>query len=136
MINVAFLSQGSIEAVRPVFLIVMAVFLLLFAWRLAKITDAWTSRFLIAGALMLALGYGVLLPLYEANVLERYSPARLHYHGNAATALGWHVTKVVVMTFGWLVMGVGFAMHAKILSAPSPRRSREVPLPSPHEFIA
>ena len=136
MSDAAFLSQGSIEAARPVFLIVMAVFLLLFAWRLAKISDAWTSRLLMAGALMLALGYGVLLPLYEANILERYSPARLHYHGHAATVLGWHVIKVVVMNFGWLVLGIGFAMHAKILSSPSPRRSRPVPLPSPHEFIA
>jgi len=132
----AFLTLGSIEAARPVFMIVMGLFMLLFAWRLAKVSDVWTSRLLMAGALMLAFGYGLLLPLYEAGVLERYSPARLHYHGNAATALGWHVTKMVVMNLGWLVLGLGFAMHAKILTSPSPRRSREIPLPSPNEFVA
>lgn len=135
MSNAAFFTLGSIEAVRPVFLIVMGLFLLLFAWRLAKISDAWSSRLLMAGALMLAFGYCFMLPLYEAGVLEHYSPARHHYHGNAATALGWHVTKLVVMNLGWLVLGVGFAMHAKILSSPTPHRSREIPLASPNELI-
>lgn len=132
----AFLTLGSIEAVRPVFLIVMGLFLLLFAWRLAKVSDAWTSRLLMAGALMLAFGYCLMLPLYEAGVLEKYSPAKLHYHGSEANALGWHVTKLTIMNLGWLVLGLGFAMHAKILAAPAPRRSQEIPLPSPHEFVA
>jgi hypothetical protein len=130
-----FLTLGSIEAVRPVFLIVMGLFLLLFAWRLAKVSGIWTSRLLMTGALMLALGYGVLLPLYDAGVLERYSPNQVHYHGNAATALGWHVIKIVIMNLGWLVLGLGFAMHAKILTSP-PRRLREIPLPSPNESVA
>ena len=83
----AFLTLGSIEAARPVFMIVMGVFMLMFAWRLAKVSDAWTARLLMAGALMLAFGYTLLLPLYDAGVLERYSPARQRYHGSAATAL-------------------------------------------------
>lgn len=136
MSNGTFLTLGSIEAARPVFMIVMGVFLLLFSWRLAKVSDAWTSRLLMAGALMLGFGYGLLLPLYEAGVLERYAPARQHYHGTAATALCWHVTKTVVMNLGWLVLGLGLAMHAKIFTPPSPRRSHENPLPSPHEFPA
>jgi hypothetical protein len=136
MVNGIFLTLGSIEAARPVFMIVMGVFMLLFAWRLAKVSDAWTSRLLMAGALMLAFGYSLLLPLYEAGVLERYSPARLRYQGSAATALSWHVTKMVVMNLGWLVLGLGLAMHAKIfISAPS-RRPHEIPLRSPHEYIA
>jgi len=136
MSNGAFLTLGSIEAARPVFMIVMGVFMLLFAWRLAKVSDAWTSRLLIAGALMLAFGYCFMVPLYEAGILEPYSPARLHYHGSPATALGWHVTKLVVMNLGWLVMGLGFAMHAKILASPFPRLSREIQLPSPNESVA
>lgn len=136
MSNGAFLTLGSIEAACPVFLIVMGVSMLLFTWRLAKVSDAWSSRLLMAGAVMLALGYGLLLPLYEAGVVEYYHPARIHYHGSAATALGWHVTKMVVMNLGWLVLGLGFAMHAKILPSPAPRRSYEIPLPSPNEFVA
>lgn len=136
MSNGAYLTVGSIEAARPVFMIVMGVFMLLFAWRLTKVSDAWTSRLLMAGALMLAFGYCLLLPLYDAGLVERYSPMRLHYHGSAATALGWHVTKMVVMNLGWLVLGLGLAMHAKIFISASPRRSREIPLPSPHGYIA
>lgn len=132
----AFLTLGSIEAVRPVFLIVMGLFMLLFAWRLAKVSDVWTSRLMMAGALLLAFGYCLMLPLYEAGVLEHYSSSKVHYHGNPATALGWHVTKLVVMNLGWLVLGLGFAMHAKIVTLPSPRRSREIHIPSPHESVA
>jgi hypothetical protein len=136
MTNGAFLTLGSIDAARPVFMIVMGLFFLLFAWRLAKVSDVWTSRLLVAGALMLAFGYCFLVPLYEAGILEPYSPSRLHYHGSAANALGWHITKLVVMNLGWLVMGLGFAMHAKILASPSPRRSPEIQLPSPNESVA
>lgn len=136
MSNGAFFTLGSLEAARPVFMIVMGVFMLLFAWRLAKVSDAWTSRLLMAGALMLAFGYSLLLPLYEAGLLEYYSPARLHYHTNAATVLGWHVTKMVIMNLGWLVFGLGLAMHARILASPVRQSPREIPLPSPNEFIA
>lgn len=132
----AFLTLGSIEAARPVFMIVMSVFMLLFAWRLAKVSTAWTSRLLMAGALMLAFGYGLLLPLYEAGLVERYAPARQHYQDGAATALGWHVTKMVVMNLGWLVLGLGLAMHAKILSSPAPRAEPRMHPDSPHEFVA
>lgn len=136
MSNGAFLTLGSIEAVRPVFLIVMGLFMMLFAWRLAQVSDVWTSRLLMAGALLLGFGYCIMLPLYEAGVLEHYSPNRVHYHGSPDTALGWHVTKMVVMNLGWLVLGLGLAMHAKIFASPSPRRSREIQLPAPHEFVA
>lgn len=126
---------GSIEAMRPVFMIVMGVFLLLFAWRLAKTSDAWTARILMAGALLLAFGYSLVLPLYEAGVLEHYHSLRSHYHGSAATALGWHVTKLVVMNFGWLVFGTGLAMHAKIIGVPAPAPLKN-PAYSPHESAA
>jgi hypothetical protein len=129
-----FLTLGSIAAARPVFMIVMGIFMLLFAWRLAKTSNAWTSRILVAGALLLAFGYTLMLPLYEAGVLEAYSPLRHRYHGSAATALGWHVTKMVVMNTGWLVFGLGLAMHAKIFGSPSP--GRHIRTHSPHEFVA
>jgi len=129
-----FFMLGSIEAMRPVFMIVMGIFLLLFAWRLAKTSDAWTARILMAGALMLASGYTLVLPLYEAGLLERYHPLRMRYDGSASTALGWHVTKLVLMNFGWLVFGIGLAMHAKIIGAPAP--ARETPAYSPHESAA
>ena len=137
-----FFALGSIEAVRPVFWMVMGVFLFLYAWRLAQRSDPWTSRLLVAGALLLAAGYSFVMPMYEAGVLERYAPARSHYHGSAEIALAWHVVKLVVMNFGWLVFGIGLALHAQILRLPA-RRSQlaatTIPLQTPrtsHELAA
>lgn len=135
MSNGSFLTLASIEAVRPVFLIVMGVFLALVTWRLAKTSGVWTSRVLVAGALLLGFGYAILMPLYEAGVIERYSPGA-RYHGSAATALAWHAVKSVIMNSGWLIFGIGLVMHARILNV-STRRPRAQPATRPpHEFVA
>jgi len=111
-------TLGSIEAIRPVFWMVMGVFLFLYAWRLAQVSDRWTARLLVAGALLLAAGYTLVLPMYEAGVLERYAEQRRHYQGSVETALAWHVIKGTVMNFGWLVFGTGLAFHAGLLRLP------------------
>ena len=69
------------------------------------------------------------MPLYQAGVIESVSP-RGHYHGSAATAIAWQSVKLVVMNFGWLVFGLGIAMHAKVFSA-SPLRHARIPLTFP-----
>lgn len=127
---------ASIEAVRPVFLIVMGVFLTIISWRLARTSGIWTARILIAGALLLGFGYAILMPLYEAGVLKYYSP-KARYASDVASILGWHAVKQVVMNAGWLLFGIGVAMHAEILRSPStrPRASVRPTLP-PHESIA
>ncbi|MBC8126456.1 MAG: hypothetical protein H8M99_04825 [Gloeobacteraceae cyanobacterium ES-bin-144] len=135
MSNIGFFTLGSVEAVRPVFLIVMGIFLMLIAWRLAKTSGTWTSRIMVAGALLLGFGYAVLLPLYEAGLIEKFSPNG-HFHGNMATALAWHLTKMSVMNAGWFLFGIGLAMHAKILTSPSPRPRAETRVNSPHESVA
>ncbi len=135
MSNGQFIALGSIEAVRPVFLIVMGVFLTLIAWRLAKTSEGWTARLLISGAFLLGFGYVVLMPLYETGYIERLS-AKGHYHGDPAAALAWHVVKLVTMNLGWLFFGIGIALHANILGSPVTRlrpATREI---SPHESIA
>lgn len=133
------LSLGSIEAVRPVFLIIMGVFLMLIAWRLSKTPGVWTARILVAGALLLGFGYAIMMPLYEAGLLEGFSRSG-RYHGSGASAVAWHVVKLVVMNSGWLLFGTGIAMHAKILTHPAPlpqgqphTQTRKIP---PHESIA
>jgi hypothetical protein len=135
MSNIGFIALGSIEAVRPVFLIVMGVFLALIAWRLARTSGTWTARLLVAGAFLLGFGYAVLMPLYEAGVLRYYNP-RSHMHGDVATIMAWHAVKLVVMNAGWLLFGLGVAMHAKILSSPAPRPRAQVRNLPPHESIA
>lgn len=129
------LLLGSIEAVRPVFMIVMGVFLMIIAWRLCQCTTGWTARLIAAGALLLGFGYAVMLPLYDAGVIEHFSAAG-HYHGSAATAAAWHSVKLVAMNSGWLLFGFGLAMHAKVFTAPSPSRKTTSPTLSPHESVA
>jgi hypothetical protein len=135
MSNSGLFILGSIEAVRPVFMIVMGVFLSLIAWRMAKTSGLWTARILVAGAFMLGFGYAVILPLYEAGLIARFSPQG-HAHANAASARGWHVVKLVVMNLGWLFFGLGVAMHANLLSSPAPRPRAQARSLSPHESVA
>lgn len=58
------LPLASVGAMRPVFMIVMGAFLLLTVWRMTRGTRGWTPRILLAGAFLLALGYGVVMPMY------------------------------------------------------------------------
>lgn len=124
---------ASIEAIRPVFMIVMGVFLMVVAWRLCQATEGWTARLIVSGALMLGFGYAVILPLYDAGMIQRYSPS----HGSAS-ALGWHAIKLFVMNTGWLIFGLGLAMHAKVFSPnPPPRKlSPSPPIPPQREYTA
>lgn len=129
------LPLGSIEAVRPVFMIVMGIFLMIIAWRLSKCTTGWTARLIVSGALLLAFGYAVMLPLYEAGCIERYSPLA-HYHGSAATALAWQTVKLLSMNSGWLLFGLGLAMHAKVFTPTSPNRKLSPHPLTPRESAA
>ena len=130
-----FQTLASIEAIRPVFLIVMGAFLAIIAWRLAKSSGKWTARCLIAGALLLGFGYSYLMPLYASGTIRPYVPGA-HHAGGTAEALAWQVVKLVVMNAGWLVFGLGLALHANLFHAPckSPRtQSRTI---GPHESVA
>lgn len=132
----SFHTLGSIEAVRPVFLIVMGVFLCLIGWRLAKTSGAWTGRCLMAGGLLLGFGYSVLLPMYEAGAIESFRPGA-GQDAASASAVAWHVVKLVVMNTGWLMLGLGLAMHAKLFGEPAPRPlAQPQTASSPHESIA
>ena len=119
---------GSIEAMRPVFMIVMGVFLIVIAWRICKCTKGWTSRMIISGALLLGFGYAVMLPMYEAGSIERLSQ-KGRYHGSGANAVAWHSVKLVAMNSGWLLLGLGLAMHSKTFSATPTRRKVTSPTP-------
>ncbi len=90
---------------------------------------------IVAGSLLLGFGYTLLMPLYEAGVIERYSAAG-HYHGSGANAVAWQAVKMVAMNSGWLIFGLGIAMHAKILGVPAPRRATPPPTRAKHESVA
>ena len=125
------MQLASIEAIRPVFMIVMGVFLMVIAWRLCQTTKGWTARLIISGALLLGFGYSFLLPMYDAGLIERFTPA------SSPSALAWHSVKLVVMNCGWLFFGLGLALHAQVFSiSPPPRKLSPSPLTPPREFIA
>lgn len=121
---------ASVEAFRPVFMIVMGAFLLLTAWRMTRGTTCWASRSLISGAVLLALGYSVLIPLYQAGVLLPISMVG-RLPGDPEVALGWHIVKVVSMNGGWLLFGLGLALHAGIFETEKSPAPVVSPSPSP-----
>jgi len=106
------LLLASIESVRPVYLIVMGVSLLLFAWRLSHSASRWAARLMMAGAILLTFGYALVLPMYEAGKIQYLGS----HHGDTAAALAWHVVKLVSMNAGWLLFGWGLAVHAHLFS--------------------
>jgi hypothetical protein len=116
------LPLASIEAMRPVFMIVMGLALLFVAWRLTRHTSGWSSRILMAGALLLTLGYSVIIPLYEAKIILPMSLLMFYPDADAGTVMGWHLAKLFSMNGGWLLFGLGLALHARVfetLKAPS-----------------
>lgn len=108
---------ASLDAARPVFLIVMGLALLIFTWRLAAGARTWPARLMVAGSLMLAFGYSVVLPGYEGGLIPRLGQPGLT---DPASAQGWHLVMMVTMNLGWLVFGTGIALHAKIFPSPAP----------------
>ena len=129
-----FIVFASVDAVRPVFMIVMGVFLLVVAWRMSRETQGWTARLMMAGAMMLSFGYSILVPMYEAGKIEKFYPGA-HLH-DPSVALAWHAVKLVVMNAGWLVFGLGLGLHSGLLRMPYDFKGLRTRTHSTHESIA
>lgn len=130
----SFHALASVDAVRPVFMIVMGVFLMLVVWRLADNSEGWAARMMVAGAILLGFGYALVVPLYEAGKIERYYPGTPMH--DPATALAWHAVKLVVMNSGWLVFGLGLGIHSGLLRMPIVRRVERARTVGGNESIA
>ncbi|MEM1083193.1 MAG: hypothetical protein AAGI48_03655 [Verrucomicrobiota bacterium] len=128
MVVAAPLPLASIEAMRPVFMIVMGLSLLFVAWRLTRRTSGWSSRILMAGALLLATGYSVVLPLYQAKVILPLSFLPYYPQADAGVVMGWHLTKMLSMNGGWLLFGLGLALHARVFESLAQPATK----PAPH----
>jgi len=124
------LPLGSIEAIRPVFMIVMGVSLMLLVWRFSKGVPGWSGRLMLAGALLLGFGYSVILPLNETGKIQSVAAAR-HFQGDVATALAWQLVRASSMNIGWLALGLGLALHARSF-APARRPAAARISPAPH----
>lgn len=115
MLNSASSLLLSVEASRPAFMMVTGLFLLVVAWRLVHGKSGWSSRLILSGALLLAFGYSVLVPLYHAGLIQSFRPGR-HFHGDPTVVLGWHVVKLFAMNAGWFLFGLGLALHARVFA--------------------
>ena len=124
---------ASIEAVRPVFMVVMGTFLMVIAWRLCKSADGWAARLIVAGALLLGIGYAVIVPLYETGAIARFSPKAQTISNSA---MFWHAMKQVVMNSGWLLFGLGLAIHAKVFSPTTPALELELSKSPQNELVS
>jgi len=127
-----FVSLAAVTAAKPVFMIVMGIFLLVIAWRLAKESEKWAARWMMAGSLLLAFGYSILMPLYEAGKIpSQGSPIEL-----AASAMAWNSVKLMAMNGGWLLFGIGLALHAKVFHTQRSPQTAPTPTPAAHESVA
>lgn len=138
--NMAFppglLPLASIEAMRPVFLIVMGAFLLLIAWRVTRGSRSWGGRMMLTGAMMLCFGYSVVMPLYQSG--RMVSLQNLYYYqGEAWVPIFWQCAKLIGMNLGWLFFGLGVAVHARLFETAAKPASVPASIPSPtHEPVA
>jgi hypothetical protein len=133
-----FLFLGSIEALRPVFMIVMGAFLLLIAWRMSQRTGGYAGKMLRTGSVLLAFGYAVITPLYETKTIIPLSQVGV-VAGDPAVALAWHVIRMIAMNGGWLLIGTALAIHARLFETTRVLATRPVEAPSPaplHETAA
>lgn len=130
------LLAASTPQLRPVFLIVMGAFLLLTAWRMTRGTGGWTPRIILTGASLLAFGYAVLMPLYEAGIILPLSKIGT-MGANPDVIILWHTAKLVCMNAGWLMFGTGMALHAGLFETAKSHAPVQVPRTSPvHEPVA
>lgn len=111
-------------------MILMGLVLLLVAWRLVRHHSGWPCRVLMAGALLLALGYGLVLPLYDAGVVVPFKFLNYYPQADAGTTLGWHLTKLLAMNGGWFLFGLGLAMHAGVFQSLRSPAPSSLPTPS------
>ncbi|MEK7949399.1 hypothetical protein [Luteolibacter soli] len=134
------LLAATTPALRPVFLIVMGAFLLLTAWRMTRGTRGWTPRIILTGASLLAFGYAVVRPLYDVGILIPLE--RIGTMGTDPDAvILWHAVKLITMNVGWLMFGLGMALHAGLFETAKSTAPVQVPRTSPrtspvHEPVA
>ena len=98
------------------FVLVMGVCLVTVAWRIAMTANAWSARLIVAGALLLGFGYAVLAPIRETGLMAAHA-ALVKVPAATVETFSWYTVEGVVMNSGWLLFGVGMALHARILRA-------------------
>jgi hypothetical protein len=126
--------SALIDAFHPIFMIVMGISLAIVAWRFARTASVWNARLILAGGLLLGFGYGVVLPLDESGLRAALAPWASS-QGVTAEAFAWHTVELAVMNGGWLLLGIGMALHVRVWKATTRTRTTPFhPIPS-HDSV-
>ncbi|MBN8460135.1 MAG: hypothetical protein J0M04_20090 [Verrucomicrobia bacterium] len=116
------LMFASLDLSRVPLMMALGLALVVFTWRLAA--HARRGRgLLVSGALMLGLGYSVVLPLQDTGILNRGHEG--HSHEQLTDSTAWKVSRGILMNTGWLLLGSGLALQVR-----AKRPSSESPTPS------
>ena len=135
-----FLTLASVEAARPVFMIVMGAFLLMIVWRLSARATKASRVTMRTGAALLAFGYAVLVPLYEAGkILPLGTMSAAPY--SAEISLAGQIARLIAMNCGWALCGIGVAMHARLFETtrvrrPATSRAKAMAVHAGHETLS
>lgn len=68
----------------------------------------------MSGALLLALGYSLILPLYSAGVLVPIERIPNYPERDPIAIVTWQLVRMIALNGGWLLFGLGLALHARL----------------------
>ncbi|MCF7675902.1 MAG: hypothetical protein K9N23_08480 [Akkermansiaceae bacterium] len=102
---------ASFDLSRAPLLVVLGLALVIGTWHLINRNPGGGHRLMMTGALLLGIGYVVLLPLQESGLLA--AGGQGHGHESVIHSTAWQLVRLVVMNLGWLLLGGGLALHAR-----------------------
>ena len=121
---------ASFDLSRAPLLVVLGLALVIGTWHLINRSPGGGRRLMMTGALLLGIGYVVLLPLQESGLLA----ADGHGHESVIHSTAWQLGRLMVMNLGWLLLGGGLALHVR--SHRTSLRNDNPPPEDSHESIA
>lgn len=124
------LMLASFDLSRAPLLMVLGLALVVFTWHMVSRSQGGGRRIMMTGALLLGIGYVILLPLQESGLLTAGHEG--HGHDSVLDTAAWRVVKPVVMNLGWLLLGGGLALHVRSRRAAAAKSNS----PTHHESIA
>lgn len=125
---------ASLDLSRAPLMMALGLALLVFTWRMAGRVRGGGRLPLLAGAVLLGLGYSVMLPLQESGILNRGHEG--HDHARVTETAAWNMSRVAVMNLGWLLLGSGLALHVRSARISLSVSSTQSPSPTSHESLA
>jgi hypothetical protein len=105
------LMFASLDLSRAPLMMALGLALMVFTWRLAGRVRGGSRPLLQTGAILLGIGYAVMMPLQDSGILRAGHEG--HRHELVTDTAAWRMSKVAVMNLGWLLLGCGLAMQLR-----------------------